>query len=76
MLFSLTSDENILFCQNKKKKKNFTFFYIHKKKVLDSRKFSRDLYVLRCPEHELTIFRKCLSISMCGDCISRTNAQK
>ena len=42
----------------------FTFFYMHKKKVLDSRKFSTDLHVLRCPEHELTIFRKCLSVCL------------
>ena len=30
------------------------------KNVLDLRKFLIDLHVLRCPEHNLTIFRKCL----------------
>ena len=43
----------------------FTFFCIHKKiigaKIFDIR-FSMDLHVLRCPEHDLTIFRKCLSL--------------
>ena len=47
----------------------FTFFYLHKKKVLDSRKFStsgfRWICVLRCPVHDMTIFRKCLSLCMC-----------
>ena len=38
--------------------------------------FSMDLHVLRCPEHDLTIFRRCLSVCLqkfCGHCISRTN---
>ena len=47
-----------------------------------------DLHVLRCPEHDLTIFWKCLSVSrsvclsvcmllkFCGHCISRGNARK
>ena len=47
-------------------------------------RFSVDLHVLRCPEHDLTIFRKCLSACLsvymspkfCGPCISRANAQK
>ena len=61
------------------------FIWIHKKKVLDSRKFSTScfrcrLHVLSCPEHDLTIFRKCLSVCIspkfCGHCISRTNARK
>ena len=30
-------------------------------KIVDFR-FSMDLHVLRCPEHDLTIFRKCLSV--------------
>ena len=30
-------------------------------KIFDIR-FSMDLHVLRCPEHNLTIFRKCLSV--------------
>ena len=66
-----------------------TFFYIHKKKsigfgkIFDFR-FSMDLHVLRCPEHDLTIFRKCLSVCLsvclpvlfCGHCMSRTNERK
>ena len=52
-------------------------------KIFDIR-FSMDLQVLRCPEHDLTIFRKCMSIGLsvylspkfCGHCISRTNAGK
>ena len=45
----------------------FTFFYIHKKKVLDSRKFfdfwfSMDLHVLKCPEHDLTILLSSICI--------------
>ena len=73
----------------------FTFFYTHKKKVLDSWKFSTSgfrwfLHVLRCPEHDLIIFRKCLSVCVslsvcltvglpvlfCGGCILRTNGRK
>ena len=63
----------------------FTFFYVHKKRVLNSRKifdirFSIVLHVYRCPKQDLTIFRKCLSVCMfqkfCGHCISRTNARK
>ena len=55
----------------------FTFFYALKKKgnaKIFNIRFSMDLYVLRCPEHDLTIFRKCLSVCMspkfCGHCIS------
>ena len=56
---------------------------------MDSRKFSTGgfrwmLHVLRCPEHDLIIFRKCpsvcrsvgLSVLFCGHCISRTNGLK
>ena len=44
----------------------FTFFYIHTKKVLDSRKFSTSGFwsIFRCPEHNLTIFRKCLCVGL------------
>ena len=57
---------------------------MHKKKVLDSKKnfdirFSMDLHVLRCPEHDLTIFRKCLCLHVSkifGHYISRTKEQK
>ena len=51
----------------------FISFYIHKKKVLDSRKFSIDLDVLRCPEHDLTLFRKYLSVCLYyfGDTVSQ-----
>ena len=64
----------------------FTFFYIHNKKVLDSRKFfdfrfSMDLHVLRCPENDLTDFGKicpsvCTIPKFCGHCISRTYGRK
>ena len=63
----------------------FTFFYVHKKRVLNSRKifdirFSIVLHVYRCPKQDLTIFRKCLSVCMfqkfCGLCISKTNTRK
>ena len=67
----------------------FTFFYLHKKKVLDSRKildirFSMDLHVSKCPQHDLTMFRKCLSVGrsvwmspkFCEHCISRCNERK
>ena len=33
-------------------------------KILDFR-FLMDLHVLGCPEHDLTIFRKCLSVCLC-----------
>ena len=64
--------------------KHFLLSSINKKKVLDSRKFLtssfRWFYVLRCPVHDLTIFRKCLSVctppKFRGLCISRTNGQK
>ena len=32
-------------------------------KIFDFR-FSMALHVLRCPEHDLTIFRKCLSVCL------------
>ena len=46
-------------------------------------RFFIDLHVLGCPEQDLTIFGKCLSVCVsicvwqkfCGNCISRTNAQ-
>ena len=62
-----------------------TFFYIHKKKVSDLRKFSTsgfrwNLHALRCPEHDLNIFRKslsaCMSPKYCGRCISKINSRK
>ena len=68
----------------------FYILLIHKKKVLHSRKFSTssflmDLFVLKCHEHDLSIYRKCLSVDLsdacmspkfCGHCVSRTNARK
>ena len=43
-------------------------------------RFLMDLHVLRCPEHDLIIFRKCLSVCMspkhCRHCILRANAWK
>ena len=48
-------------------------------KIFDIR-FSMDLHILRCPEHNLIIFRKCLSVCIppkfCGHCNSRINARK
>ena len=35
-------------------------------KIFDSR-FLVDLHVLGCPEHEFTIFRKCLCVCVCVD---------
>ena len=57
-------------------------FYTHKKKILNSWKFStsdfRWIYMF-WDEHDLTIFRECLSVCMspkfCVFCISRTNAR-
>ena len=66
----------------------FTFFYIHKKKVLDSRKFSncgfRWIYMFWDVLNTIWPFLEniCLSVSLyvfpkfCGHCISRTNVWK
>ena len=43
-------------------------------------RFPMGLHVLRCPKHDLIIFRKCLSVctppKFYGHCISRTNGRK
>ena len=68
----------------------FTFFYIHKKKVLDSRKFSTsgfrwiymswDVLNTIWPFLENVCLSVCLSVGLsvlfCGRCISRTNGRK
>ena len=42
--------------------------------------FSMDLHVLRGPEYDLTIFKKCLSVctppKFCGHCTSKSNGRK
>ena len=65
----------------------FTFFYINRRKywfrVNFRLQFLYDLYALRCPEHDLTISGKCLSVCVimcvwrkfCGKCRSKTNQQ-
>ena len=69
-----------------------TSFYVNRRnfdlvKIFDIR-FLMDLHVLRCPEHDLTISGKCLSVvclsvrvsvcmwqKFCGKCSWRTNRQ-
>ena len=67
-----------------------TFFYIHRKKVLDSRKFSTSgfqwIYMFSDVPNTIWPFLEnvCMSVSrsagmspkFCGHCISRTNARK
>ena len=47
----------------------FTFFYTSRRKYWFREnfrfRFSMDLHVLGCPEHDLTIFGKCLSVCQC-----------
>ena len=65
----------------------FTFFYVSRRKysfraIFDFR-FLIDLHILGCPDHDMTISGKCLSVrlSVCmrqkfyGKCSSRINAQ-
>ena len=66
----------------------FIFFYMHIKNTGFTKIFkicfSNVFLVLRCPEHGLTIFRKCLSVGLAfymslkfyGHCILGTNAWK
>ena len=64
----------------------FTFFYIYKKEVLGSRKFStsgvRWIYIFWdvlnkiWPILENVCLLVCLSVLFCGRCISRTNGRK
>ena len=61
----------------------FIFVDINKKKVLDPRNFSTSgfrLIYMFWGEHDLTIFRKCLSVcyisKILWHCISRTNGRK
>ena len=59
-----------------------TFFYIHKKKILDSRKFStsgfRCIHMFWDVLNSISPFLEnvCLSTKFFGHCISRTNARK
>ena len=90
----LTENEKI--CHIKYNPENFwkqfwtfyfiTFFYIHKKRVLDSRKFStcsfRWIYMFWDVLNTIWPFLEnvcpfvCLSVLFCGRCISRTNGRK